>query len=85
MEVDDVNSESSEDNDPVEREIEVYLSKQLAGNLHLIQYPVRPAHLSYDDAEFLSAKTKPKQGKLQFELALNSHSANYDRSKGREI
>ena len=74
-----------EEDDPVVQEVDVYLSKQLANCLYLFQYPVRPAHLPYDDIQHLAARVKPKQHKVELELALNTNSANYARSKGEQV
>ncbi|XP_033907518.1 DNA-directed RNA polymerase III subunit RPC5-like [Acipenser ruthenus] len=75
---------SSEDDDPIIQEIDVYLAKSLADKLYLFQYPVRPAAMTYDVAH-LSAKIKPKQQKVEVELAIDSMSPNYCRSKGEQI
>ncbi|MGH0124054.1 UNVERIFIED_CONTAM: hypothetical protein FKN15_034462 [Acipenser sinensis] len=75
---------SSEDDDPIIQEIDVYLAKSLADKLYLFQYPVRPAAMTYDIAH-LSAKIKPKQQKVEVELAIDSMSPNYCRSKGEQI
>ena len=77
--------EVDEDDDPVVQEIDVFLSKQLAGNLLLLQYPVRPSHLTYDDSHVLSAKYKPKQQQLTCEIALKAYGSNYCHSKGQQI
>lgn len=71
--------------DPVVKEIDVYLSKELTDKMYLLQYPVRPKQSNYDEVTHLSAKIKPKQQKLELEVALNTSSANYDRSKGEQV
>uniref|UniRef100_A0AAY4BHT1 DNA-directed RNA polymerase III subunit RPC5 C-terminal domain-containing protein n=1 Tax=Denticeps clupeoides TaxID=299321 RepID=A0AAY4BHT1_9TELE len=76
---------SGEDDDPVVQEIDVYLAKSLVDKLYLFQYPVRPSSMSYDDATHLSAKIKPKQQKVELEVALDTMSPNYCRSKGEQI
>ena len=73
------------DDDPVVQEVDVFLSKQLMEKLFLFQYPVRPAHFTYDDVEHLSVKMKPKQQKVEMELAMNTVCDNYSRSKGEQI
>ncbi|XP_046342600.1 DNA-directed RNA polymerase III subunit RPC5-like [Haliotis rufescens] len=75
----------ADDDDPVEHEINVYLSKSLAQNLCLFQYPVRPAHMTYDSVAHLSARVKPTQKKVELELNINTRSPNYARSKGEQI
>lgn len=76
---------SGEDDDPIIQEIDVYLAKSLADKLYLFQYPVRPASMTYDDVTHLSAKIKPKQQKVEVEMAVNTMSPNYCRSKGEQI
>ncbi|CAL8380914.1 DNA-directed RNA polymerase III subunit RPC5 [Gadus morhua] len=76
---------SGEDDDPVIEEIDVYLAKSLAEKLYLFQYPVRPSMSTYDDVNHLSAKIKPKQQKVELEMAINTLSPNYCRSKGEQI
>ncbi|KAG9350254.1 hypothetical protein JZ751_026608 [Albula glossodonta] len=76
---------SGEDDDPIIQEIDVYLAKSLADKLYLFQYPVRPASMNYDDVTHLSAKIKPKQQKVELEMAIDTMSPNYCRSKGEQI
>ena len=76
---------SEETDDPVVQEVDVYLSKQLSENLYLFQYPVRPAHMPYDDICHLSARIKPEQAQVELELSVNTDSVNYAKSKGEQI
>uniref|UniRef100_A0A3Q3RKA0 Polymerase (RNA) III (DNA directed) polypeptide E n=1 Tax=Mastacembelus armatus TaxID=205130 RepID=A0A3Q3RKA0_9TELE len=76
---------SGDDDDPIIEEIDVYLAKSLADKLYLFQYPVRPATMTYDDVSHLSAKIKPKQQRVEVEMAINTMSPNYCRSKGEQI
>lgn len=76
---------SGEEDDPIIQEIDVYLAKSLADKLYLFQYPVRPATMNYDDFSHLAAKIKPKQQKVELEVAINTMSPNYCRSKGEQI
>uniref|UniRef100_A0A8C9QRJ3 RNA polymerase III subunit E n=1 Tax=Spermophilus dauricus TaxID=99837 RepID=A0A8C9QRJ3_SPEDA len=66
-------------------QIDVYLAKSLAEKLYLFQYPVRPASMTYDDIPHLSAKIKPKQQKVELEMAIDTLNPNYCRSKGEQI
>uniref|UniRef100_A0A672Q598 DNA-directed RNA polymerase III subunit RPC5-like n=1 Tax=Sinocyclocheilus grahami TaxID=75366 RepID=A0A672Q598_SINGR len=50
-----------------------------------ITYPVRPASMSYDNAAHLAARIKPKQQKVELEVAMDTMSPNYCRSKGEQI
>ena len=55
-----------EDDDPIVHEIPVYLSQELAHNLHLLQFPLRPAGRPYSDVGGLVyANFKPRLRKLQ--------------------
>ncbi|XP_078200995.1 DNA-directed RNA polymerase III subunit RPC5 isoform X1 [Callithrix jacchus] len=76
---------ANEEDDPVIQEIDVYLAKSLAEKLYLFQYPVRPASMTYDDIPHLSAKIKPKQQKVELEMAIDTLNPNYCRSKGEQI
>ncbi|XP_048465411.1 DNA-directed RNA polymerase III subunit RPC5 isoform X3 [Rhincodon typus] len=49
------------------------------------EYPVRPATMKYDDVTHLSARIKPKQQKVELEMAIDTVSPNYCRSKGEQI
>lgn len=76
---------SGDDDDPIIQEFDVYLAKSLSEKLYLFQYPVRPSTMTYDDATHLSAKIKPKQQKVELEVAMDCLSPNYSRSKGEQI
>lgn len=76
---------SGDDDDPIIEEIDVYLAKSLADKLYLFQYPVRPSTMTYDDVNHLGAKIKPKQQKVELEMAINTLSPNYCSSKGEQI
>ncbi|XP_034049347.1 DNA-directed RNA polymerase III subunit RPC5 [Thalassophryne amazonica] len=76
---------TGDDDDPIIEEIDVYLAKSLADKLYLFQYPVRPATMTYDDVSYLSAKIKPKQQRVELEVAVDTMSPNYCRSKGEQI
>nr|XP_019922586.2 DNA-directed RNA polymerase III subunit RPC5 isoform X1 [Crassostrea gigas] len=76
---------ADEEEDPVVHEVDVFLSKSLAANLYLLQYPVRPERMTYDDIDIQTARVKPVQQKLELECALNTRSDHYARSKGEQI
>ncbi|XP_017884887.1 DNA-directed RNA polymerase III subunit RPC5 [Ceratina calcarata] len=71
--------------DPVVKEIPVFLSKTLADKLFIFQYPVRPARDGYDNATFLKTSIKPENQEVLIEVALDTHSVTYDKSKGEQI
>ncbi|GAB1607650.1 DNA-directed RNA polymerase III subunit RPC5-like [Argonauta hians] len=75
----------AEDDDPVVHEVDVYLSKSLAENLYLLQYLVRPSHLTYEDVDPLSVKVKPTQKEIEIHLPVNTKSSNYAFSKGEQM
>ncbi|NP_001085230.1 polymerase (RNA) III (DNA directed) polypeptide E (80kD) L homeolog isoform X1 [Xenopus laevis] len=75
----------NEDDDPIIQEIDVFLAKSLSEKLYLFQYPIRPASMTYDGVTHLSARIKPKQQKVEMEMAINTASPNYCRSKGEQI
>ncbi|XP_073503693.1 DNA-directed RNA polymerase III subunit RPC5 [Phyllobates terribilis] len=75
----------SEDDDPIIQELDVYLAKSLAEKLYLFQYPIRPSLMNYDGVPHLSARIKPKQQKVEIDMAINTMSPNYCRSKGEQI
>lgn len=76
---------ASDEDDPVVQEIDVFLAKSLSEKLYLFQYPIRPSSMTYDDVTHLSAKIKPKQQKVELDVAINTCSPNYCRSKGEQI
>ena len=74
-----------DEDDPVVEEFDVFLSKQLAENLFLLQYPVRPSQMTYDDADVTNVKFKPRQQTLMYEVGIDVTSNNYNKSKGEQI
>ncbi|XP_077406486.1 DNA-directed RNA polymerase III subunit RPC5 [Vanacampus margaritifer] len=76
---------SGDDDDPIIEEIDVYLAKSLAEKLYLLQYPVRPSTMTYGDINLLAAKVKPKQQRVELQMAMDTTSPNYCRSKGEQI
>nr|XP_006112855.1 DNA-directed RNA polymerase III subunit RPC5 isoform X1 [Pelodiscus sinensis]XP_006112856.1 DNA-directed RNA polymerase III subunit RPC5 isoform X1 [Pelodiscus sinensis]XP_006112857.1 DNA-directed RNA polymerase III subunit RPC5 isoform X1 [Pelodiscus sinensis] len=76
---------ANEEDDPIIQEIDVYLAKSLSEKLYMFQYPIRPASMTYDDVTHLSAKIKPKQQKVELEMAIDTLNPNYCRSKGEQI
>ncbi|NXJ21278.1 RPC5 polymerase, partial [Dicrurus megarhynchus] len=76
---------ANEEDDPIIQEIDVFLARSLLEKLYLFQYPIRPASMTYDDVTHLSAKIKPKQQKVELEMAIDTLNPNYCRSKGEQI
>ncbi|XP_043210238.1 DNA-directed RNA polymerase III subunit RPC5-like [Amphibalanus amphitrite] len=75
----------ADEDDEVVSEMPVFLSKGLQDKLWVLQYPVRPAHMTYDHAHFLEAQLKPTQHQLQLSLEVDTNSSSYDSSKGEQI
>ncbi|XP_053550650.1 DNA-directed RNA polymerase III subunit RPC5 [Bombina bombina] len=75
----------NEDDDPIIQELDVFLAKSLAEKLYLFQYPIRPSLMTYDNVAHLSARIKPKLQKVEVDMAVNTLSPNYSRSKGEQI
>nr|XP_003702985.2 PREDICTED: DNA-directed RNA polymerase III subunit RPC5 [Megachile rotundata] len=73
------------ENDPVVKEIPVFLSKTLADKLFIFQYPVRPAGEGYDNVTFLKTSIKPENQEVLIEVAIDTQSVTYDHSKGEQI
>lgn len=73
------------DPDPVIHEIPVFLAKSLSQKLFLFQYPVRPCTMPYNSSSVVSAKFKPTQKQIEMELALDTSSKNFNRSKAEQI
>uniref|UniRef100_A0A8C2CHW7 DNA-directed RNA polymerase III subunit RPC5 C-terminal domain-containing protein n=1 Tax=Cyprinus carpio TaxID=7962 RepID=A0A8C2CHW7_CYPCA len=71
---------SGDDDDPIIQEVDSLLKKPFP-----LQYPVRPASMSYDNVTHLAARIKPKQQKVELEVAMDTMSPNYCRSKGEQI
>ncbi|XP_064317804.1 DNA-directed RNA polymerase III subunit RPC5 [Phalacrocorax carbo] len=76
---------ANEEDDPIIQEIDVFLARSLLEKLYLFQYPIRPASMTYDDVTHLSVKIKPKQQKVELEMAIDTLNPNYCRSKGEQI
>lgn len=74
---------SNNDDDPVIHEIPVFLSKSL--NCYLLQYPVRPASMPYDNAQVTDAQIRPAGQQVKLTLSLNTSNSNYDTGKGEQI
>ena len=76
---------NNDEDDPIVREIPVFVAKNLADNLFVFQYPVRPAQMNYDPSKVVSARFRPKKQQVQLTVALESSGANYDPSKAQQM
>lgn len=69
--------------DPVVREVPVYLSSKLAQELHVIQYPNRPFYRPYDLPA--AARLKSQNKLLELEYALPPESPHLDEEAPRHL
>lgn len=76
---------SEDDDDTVVQEVDVYISKALAENLYLLQYPQRSVGRSYNEEQCVAARVKPKQQKVELEFALNTTDPSYDSVRGEQF
>lgn len=63
----------------------VYLSKELANQLYIFQYPVKPPSCTFEKARVMNSRIKPNHQEVRIEFALDTSSENYDYSKGEQI
>ncbi|KAL7298356.1 hypothetical protein TKK_0008699 [Trichogramma kaykai] len=68
--------------DPVVKEIPVYVSTKLADKLYIFQYPLRSADVGYDNDIFLETSMKPENEEVKIQVQLDTQSENYDESQG---
>ena len=63
----------------------VFISKLMVCILIYSQYPLRPAHLSYDTSGVVGARVKPRQQKMEIDMAIPTHGEHYSRSRGEQM
>lgn len=75
--IDDFAHNAEDDDDPVVREIDVYLSPSLSNTLHLLQFPIQPAasalhkNTRYDTSNNpTEAKFRPRHHMLELEYPI---------------
>lgn len=66
--------------DDVVEEMEVYLTQDLADQLHVLQYPLRPRGRPYDMSALTEVRHRPEHKQLQVDLAMDKDSEHYDPS-----
>ncbi|EZA54847.1 hypothetical protein DMN91_006874 [Ooceraea biroi] len=72
------------EDDPVVKEIPVYLSKTLANELYVIQYPLY--YKGYDNTTVNKISMKPKNQKFRMEFLIDTQNTeSYDRRFGEEL
>ncbi|KAI8436199.1 hypothetical protein MSG28_004270 [Choristoneura fumiferana] len=74
-----------EEEDPIIKEIPVYLSQALADSLYIYQYPVRPANREWKDVKVVNASIKPKNQLVRVEVGLDTYGDKYCFYKGEQI
>uniref|UniRef100_A0A182JGU0 Uncharacterized protein n=1 Tax=Anopheles atroparvus TaxID=41427 RepID=A0A182JGU0_ANOAO len=74
-----------DEDDPVVEEIPVLLSKTLAEDLYLLQYPVKSSTAALADSRVVNCCVKPINQQIKIDYALNAASANYDAFKGEQF
>ncbi|PNH04418.1 Protein phosphatase 1 regulatory subunit 7 [Tetrabaena socialis] len=70
-----------EDDDPIVRELDVYVCNEFAGSstqLGLLQHPLRPPWRPYDYAKTKAMRFKPQAKRIEVDLPLESDSRNYN-------
>uniref|UniRef100_A0A182X6Y3 DNA-directed RNA polymerase III subunit RPC5 n=1 Tax=Anopheles quadriannulatus TaxID=34691 RepID=A0A182X6Y3_ANOQN len=74
-----------DEDDPVVEEIPVHLSKALAENLYVLQYPVKSATATFDDGRVVNCCVKPINQQIKVDYALDTASRHYDAFKGEQF
>lgn len=70
--------------DPIVREIPIYLSKRLEKNLYVFQYPLRPK-CSQTDMNIRKCFFKPENDEIKLEMGINMESQNVDTVQAQAI
>jgi len=60
-----------DERDPIVSRMNVFLSKRLCKSLILLQYPVRTTSKTYDDANIVGARVKPRQHCVELDVAVD--------------
>ncbi|RKP05395.1 hypothetical protein THASP1DRAFT_19859 [Thamnocephalis sphaerospora] len=84
VETDVRSSAEHNDADEVLCEFDVHFASGLAGQLHLLQHPVRLRRYGRG-IEPTEAQYRPQANRLQFELPVNTSQQAYDADRGREL
>ncbi|GJQ72361.1 hypothetical protein Trydic_g3446 [Trypoxylus dichotomus] len=73
-----------DEEDPVVKEIPIYLSKKLDEELYIFQYPLQPKFLKNEN-DVKKAFFKPENQEVKLEVELNVESPNFDTVKAEDI
>ena len=63
---------TSDEDDPVLHELDVYISKSL-GKVLLAQYPLRPTYKPYQNAARESVKVRPVQSEVEVDMVIQNN------------
>ncbi|XP_063699538.1 DNA-directed RNA polymerase III subunit RPC5 [Culicoides brevitarsis] len=74
-----------DDGDEIIETIPVFLSKTLANQLHVLQYPVVNQNCNFDKSHVVNSCVKPLTQQVKIDFALNTASHNYDAFKGDQL
>lgn len=66
-------------------QIPVYLSKTLANNLFVFQYPIKKIDVNLNDAEVVRTCVKPLNEEVKIDFKLDTASNHYDAFKGEQL
>jgi RPC5 protein len=50
-----------------------------------LQYPVRPSTMPYNPSSMLAARFKPEQKQVEIDVALDTTSGNFNKSKAEQV
>lgn len=74
-------SEDDNDDDPVVKSYDVFISNQLKDYIYLLQYPIRnPDEEYYDQSAPYNARIKPNEGSFDLDVPIDNR--NYSISRG---
>lgn len=74
-----------DDDDPIVEEIPVYLSKSLAQNLHIVQFPIKNKNYDLDKGSVTNCCVKPISQQVKIDFKVDTASKNYDAFKGKML
>nr|CAG4647122.1 EOG090X07NA [Megafenestra aurita] len=72
-------------NDPVIKEIPVFLSKNLLHKLYVFQYPLCSVSVETEKPNIIASRIKPILQEVELEIEISTKTQNYDKSKGEQI
>ncbi|KAJ2742763.1 hypothetical protein GGI20_004240 [Coemansia sp. BCRC 34301] len=71
--------------DEIVAEIPIYLTRRLAKNLHLLQYPQKNSQAKPGELKPSVARFKPIHGQIEMDIPLDVTSAMYSKERGRDL